>query len=576
MNIRYAVPAVGGIVRLALWKRRTKQPLDIQKNYHPSSNPLFVSAAAAAELLNSGDVLIVTGLGAVGMTRAMAQAVMGRCPELRGLTLLAIAGQGGRGKIVGTWDDLAECPGLLTKFFTGHLETFRKILTAADQGRIQVSLIPQGAFAQLIHGMSLGQAVFRTQAGIGTYVDPTFEGATGTIVANTDEQWVERVDDQLAYHCPWPNVGIFNVAEVDGVGNAYPDKNALRGEMLAAIAAIKARGGKVIIQCGRVVSRGVRPRETSFAFRATKDSIGQLTVQFTDSLDSYIPASFIDAIVVRPETSQALCWTHLDPNPAFIAGAKVNIAKALAEIKAINWIAQLTPKRGPKDYLIARAAAKIIAGVINPGAKINVGIGLPEEVASQLALAGLLDQLEMVVESGPMGGIATSGATFGCMINPTRIVESWQAFASIEAGLDVAILGALEIDERGNVNLSRKGPGVLGAVGTGGSTTIIHGAKTIVFVMRQRDGKTSRSRFVDQVQEVTFSAQQALAMGKQIFYVTDFGVLQLTDDSLELVWLMLNVSLLDLLDSLPIALNVSDELKTFDASVATGRNFKLV
>jgi len=88
-----------------------------------------MSAAQAASMIIPGDTVIVSALGATGWATAIFQAIAQRFQkeeEPRNLTVLAPAGQGGRGKVSGSIDDLAMYPGLVSRFFSGHLETFRQ------------------------------------------------------------------------------------------------------------------------------------------------------------------------------------------------------------------------------------------------------------------------------------------------------------------------------------------------------------------------------------------------------------------------------------------------------------------
>ena len=542
MRLTDMVPIVFNVARLARWRAASKKPLDIGRNYHPANDDRFMSAARAASLIHSYDVLVLTGLGATGWTPAMMQAIAARHSELLGLTLIAIAGQGGRDRLDGSGDDLALYPGLLGELITGHAETFRRCLKAAERDkRLKISLIPQGALSRLIQAKAQGMKTFRTKAGIGTFVDPRW--GTGTIVANTDKQWVRIVDGELEYDCPDNNmVVIINATAVDDRGNVYVHECALLGEMKNASLAAKRHGGKVIVQCGSV--QEYRPDEI------------------------YIPGNMVDAIVVRPETPQTLCYTQRRPNRSLVVGSKADLRRSLAIVKAINRVAGFTPKRSKDDLMLAKAAAVVVADSINGSHNLIVGVGMPEEAAVQLALAGVLQRLRMMVESGPIGGIAASGALFGCMFLPEELVESCEAFARIESGEGgiVAVLGALEIDFRGNVNLSRKAKGILGTVGPGGSTVIIDGAKTIVFVMHLFNGKSLR--VVENVSEVTFSASQALNDGKEVYYVTDVGVFYLTKDGLELINLMPGVSLKEARAIMPFDFKAQTNVSGLETNIA--------
>jgi len=548
-KILYLPWLVWAFYRLITWKLSVNKQLDVGNNHGRVSHPKFMSAAQAATLIDPGSVLIVATLGGTGWATAMFQAIAKRFRETDfsgGLTVLAIGGQGGRGMIPWSIDELSRFPGLVKRFFSGHLETFRHTLKAAARGEIEVQCIPQGAFSRLIGMLAEGKKFFRTAAGIGTFADPRC--GIGTCVANATKQWVEVTGhNKLRYTCPDPNVAIICATAVDKHGNVYVHNNALLGEMRSAVLATKRNGGKVIVQCGRIIEY-------------CPDKI-------------YIKAELVDAVVVRPEAPQVICFTMNRPFRALTVGSRYSVDLALAIVGLINRVAGVTPKRGPQDDCLARAAAWLISRVVKAGSNGNIGVGMPEVVAAWLARGGVMPGLNMIVESGPRGGVATSGVFFGDMIGPKELVESWVAFKQIEEELDFAVLGALEVDQYGNVNLSRRGEGPEGFVGPGGSTHIMHGAKTIVFVLRACDKKSGKSRFVEQVQEVTFSAEQALKAKKEVYYVTDCGIFQLTAHGLQLTHLMPGFTVEKIQSLVPFKFQVSDNLAEFGHDVATGQGF---
>jgi len=155
--------------------------------------------------------------------------------------------------------------------------------------------------------------------------------------------------------------------------------------------------------------------------------------------------------------------------------------------------------------------------------------------------------------------------------------------------LDAAVLGILEVDGQGNVNVSRRGPRTVDYVGPGGFPTIVDCARTVIFVGNWMTGarwkvegerfrllRPGRAKFVDKVAEVTFNGQRALADGKHVYYVTHVGVFRLGDDGLELIWLMPGVDLeRDVLAHSGARLQVAEPLKQVDGSVVSGRGFVL-
>ncbi|HOC45076.1 MAG TPA: acyl CoA:acetate/3-ketoacid CoA transferase, partial [Syntrophorhabdaceae bacterium] len=113
-------------------------------------------------------------------------------------------------------------------------------------------------------------------------------------------------------------------------------------------------------------------------------------------------------------------------------------------------------------------------------------------------------------------------------------------------GLATGILGLAEVDAEGNINVSKFGPRV---VGPGGFINIATSANRIVFIGTMtvgakstvRDGKLvilqegKKKKFVNRVEQITFSGTYARKVGKPILYVTERAVFSLEADGLTLI-----------------------------------------
>jgi propionate CoA-transferase len=275
----------------------------------------------------------------------------------------------------------------------------------------------------------------------------------------------------------------------------------------------------------------------------------------------------------------------------FTTESDVPIEEGLERVRFINSFVPTLPRRTAADAALARLAAATLVSNVSKGAVVSIGTGLPEAVAPVIFEAGALDDFTFVVESGVAGGLPAAGVYFGAALSPEEIISSAELFRRCAARLDATCLGVLEVDSRGNVNVSKRGDGPRHYVGPGGFMDFCAAAKTIIFVStwmhggeiavegaRLRIVKRGTPKFIEEVDEVTFNGPRALQKGQRIFYVTHIGVFELTVRGMQLIRVMPGIDVRsDILDftAMKIVLPESGRVRRIPRSTVTGAQFTL-
>ena len=546
--------------------RRTWDKRNTHYRFTVPGNPRFMGARDAVQLIHDGDVVATSGIAGNQRMSILLWAIRELFDETGhpgNLTVMNTSGQGGRGKVPGTVEDLG-AEGLCTRLITGHMETVKALLKLAAAGKLELQCLPQGIVAFLIEAQGRGEDSILSKTGIGTFVDPRV-GSGSHIFDPKAEQLISVEGDQLRYRAPKIRVALFGAPAADREGNLYLDNATVIAETFDIVRAARKNGGRVIANVGCIVEKGA----------------GKVV----------IPAQDVDAIVFDPDCEQTFTIKHRKYWSLFTPHSDLPVEEAISRLRFINHVLHITPRRTPIDNALARLAAQTFALNARPGINVNIGVGLPEEACRMLFEAGLLQTVTVFTESGVIGGLPAPGVFFGAAACPKKLVRSAEVFRMCGSQLDVTLLGVLEADSEGNVNVSRRGQGPMNYVGPGGFIDITTGARMIIFVtswmaradIRIEGGrikivKPGEPKFVDRVSEITFSGKQALKAGKKVFYVTTVGVFQLTERGVELIRVMPGIDIQkDILAVSPmrIVLPASGNVPVADASVVTGAGFRL-
>ena len=505
----------------------------------------FVTAKEAAHLIKNGDTVASAGMALMGLCEDVIRSTEARFLETgepKNLTLFYGAHQGNNPITEYGWDHWAH-EGMLKRWNGGFLGASPKIMELCNTNKIEAYCQPMGNILHMYHEIAIGRPGLMTKIGLKTYADPRLEGSKVNQVSTEDICKVINFEGEeyLFYPKPVLNVGLIRGTTVDTHGNLTFEEESINSEALSLAMAVKQCGGIVIAQA---------------KYKAAAGTIHPRTV--------HVPGIFIDYVVINEDIHTHQQNEASAYNPA-MAG---NIKADLAEFPKLP----LTEAK-----VIARRAAM----ELKKGTSINLGIGIPQNIASVVNEEKCGKYVTLTSESGTVGGVAITGKAFGNCWNPECFLDEDVQFTwYCGGGLGAAFLGLAETDERGNVNVSKFGPRFNGP---GGFIDITQPTKKVIFCgafmagklqTEVKDGKIhiinegKFRKFVSKVGQVTFSGDYAVESGQDVMYITERGVFELTKDGLMLTEIAPGIDLeKDILANMDFKPVISPDLKEMDAAL---------
>lgn len=501
-----------------------------------------ITAVQAAALVQDHDFVTVNGFLCSAQPEELTTALEKRFLETgrpTGLTLYYCAGQGnsdGRGG-----EHFAH-EGFLKRAILGHWSTVPAITALVNENKIEAYNFPQGTLAQHYRDVAAQRMGTFTNVGLETFVDPRIQGGKMNDLTREDLVQLQIIngEEQLFYPRMKMDIALIRGTYADEWGNVVMTREVSPVDALVQAQAVHNCGGTVIVQVEKVLKGGT-----------------------LDPKLVKIPGIYVDYLVEAAEERyqyQAYDYRY-DPS---VCGEGIVSVHAL----------QPAPLNAKK--VIARRAAMVLLET-GTEAVINLGIGIPELIASVAAEEGIGEALTMTVEAGAIGGIPLGAARFGASVNAECYLEQAAQFDFYDGGgLDLACLGLAQCDSHGNVNVGKFGQRIAGC---GGFINITQNTQSVVFcgtftanglresfenghlrIMQEGTVK----KFLNQIDQITFSGQYARRHRQHILYITERAVFEMKDDGMHLIEIApgidLQTDILDQMEFRPIIQDVKPML----------------
>jgi propionate CoA-transferase len=472
-----------------------------------------ITADQAAALVGDGVTISSPIIGLAGWPEEIGRAIAKRYEETghpKGLTLVC-------GSAMGNHKDkgphVIGIEGLITRYIGAHTHGSPNIGALIQSNKMLAYCFPQGVIVQLYREIAAKRAGMLTKVGLGTFVDPRIEGGKMNDLTRKAPDLNEVINfagEEYLWYKPFPiHVGLIRGTKADERGNISMDKEGAYLEALQVAQAARNSGGIIIAQVEYLVKAG---------------TLNPKLVQ--------VPGVLVDYIVIAKNPQEFHMQSEgIYYQPAFSGETMV----PLGALPTLPFDERL--------FILRRAAMEL-----TPNSIVNLGIGIPDRLATVAAHEGVTDMLTLTTEVGGVGGVPAGWPNFGMSYNAEAFVCHPNMFDWYDGGgIDQAFLGMGEIDKYGNVNVSKFNGR---PIGCGGFINITTASKKVVYCgtfttgglkVTAKDGKVqilqegNHKKFIDHVEQITFSGRYAAKANKPILYVTERAVFQLINGEVTLI-----------------------------------------
>jgi len=501
-----------------------------------------ISVKEAAELFVDGDIILGASFGMSGWPEEVGKAIEKRFLETghpRDMVHVHAAGCIPAGCFAHE--------GLLKWDISSHESTTPGIAKLIQEDKLPGWYMPLGTMLQMYREQGRGMPGVMSKVGLGTFMDERVDAGCLNDSARkiTEEltkenkQFIKYIPDfdgeEYLYYRGLPYTkGLIRGTTADENGNVTAENEVYNLELATVARAVKAYGGKVIVQVERLAKAG---------------SLDPKMVK--------VPRNLVDYIVVaeHPEDVVHGLWPHGKQKINYWYGLSGRIKVPIGE--------SLKPMAlDPQKVIVRRACMEAQSGWL-----CNFGIGLPTFCGNVMNEEGVMNEITMISESGSVGGVPGGGPDFGCHWNVEASVDQGDHFDWFDGtGLDFGVFGLSEAQEDGSINTSYLN-GV--TLGVGGFANIAAGTKVALFIgtftakgleEAIEDGKLvikqegRLKKFVKKSLQLTFDANLAVKRGQKLLYITERCVFERTPEGMVLIEIAPGVDMQkDILDQMEFA-----------------------